>query len=365
MYDSIKSQGLYDPGYEHDSCGVGFAADLKGRRSHALVEQGVEILSRLAHRGAVGADPKTGDGAGFLIQMPHLFLASVCGEQGIKLPPAGSYGAGLIFLPTLPAERAACKKAIADAVAAEGQVLLGWRPVPVDNSDIGKAARETEPVIEQLFIGQGLEGSEGAAGSSRDLKFEKKLYAIRRRVEKTIKSRQFYVTSLSTRTLIYKGLLTPGQVGRFFVDLSDPKMESSIVLVHSRYSTNTFPTWDLAQPFRFLAHNGEINTLRGNVNWMKARGLDVIAPGGSDSASLDNVLELLVLSGRSLPHAMMMLIPQAWEHNDKIAKQLKDFYQYHVQLNFSPLKIRHLQQFYEYHSQLLLRMVFQLQRGLS
>jgi glutamate synthase (NADPH) large chain len=321
MYDSIKSQGLYDPVCEHDSCGVGFAADIKGRKSHALVEQGVEILKRLAHRGAVGADPKTGDGAGLLIQLPHLFLKAVCDELGIKLTKEGSYGTGLIFLPTEPAEREACKEILAKAIAAEGQVLLGWRPVPVDNSDIGKTARETEPVIEQIFIGKGHRVNDR-------LELEKKLYAIRRRAEQALRSA--YITNLSTRTLTYKGLLTPGQVGKFFLDLRDPKMESSIVLVHSRYSTNTFPTWDLAQPFRFLAHNGEINTLRGNINWMKARGLDVIVPGGSDSASLDNVLELLVLSGRSLPHAMMMLIPQAWEHNNKIAKKLKDFYQYHA-----------------------------------
>jgi len=324
-----QARGLYDPRYEHDSCGVGFVCDIKGKKSHLLVQQGLEVLRRLAHRGAVGADPKTGDGAGILIQIPHEFYQRVCAEHKIKLPPAGAYGTGLVFLPPDKKEREFCKAVFASKIEEEGQLLLGWREVSVDNSDIGKTAKGTQPVIEQPFIQKGKQ-------INNQLEFEQKLYVIRRQIEQTVRSSPigqksfFYISNLSSRTISYKGLLMPDQIGKFFPELNDESIKSSIALVHSRYSTNTFPTWDLSQPFRFLAHNGEINTLRGNINWMQARGIAAIVPGGSDSAALDNVFELLVLSGRSLPHALMMLIPAAWEDNKFINKKEKDFYRYHA-----------------------------------
>ncbi|MFH1709800.1 MAG: glutamate synthase large subunit, partial [bacterium] len=320
MYEQIKPQGLYDPRFEHDSCGVAFVCNIKGKRSNEIVKQGVEVLKRLSHRGATGADPKTGDGAGILIQIPHEFF-----KKAVKfeLPEPGKYGTGSIFLPAGKKEKKYCKDLFAKFVKAEGQKLLGWREVPVDDSDIGVTAKKTQPAIEQVFI---------ESTAADQLEFERKLYLIRKQVENAARAKKIwlYITNLSSRTVSYKGLLMPAQVDNFFPDLKDSSIKSAICLVHSRYSTNTFPTWDLAQPFRFIAHNGEINTLRGNVNWMRARGLDVIVPGGSDSAALDNVFELLVLSGRSLAHAMMMLIPQAWERNDLMDKKLKDFYKFHA-----------------------------------
>jgi glutamate synthase domain-containing protein 2/glutamate synthase domain-containing protein 1/glutamate synthase domain-containing protein 3 len=295
-------------------CGIGFIVNIRGEKSHEIVQQGLKVLKRLAHRGAVGADPKTGDGAGILIQIPH---------ELYDVSRPGSYGTGLIFLPKDKKLRTTCKDVFEKVVVEHGQQFLGWRKVPVDNSVIGESARKSQPVIEQIFIGKGKE-------VNNQLDLERKLYRIRRQVEKEINAEAFYITNLSSRTIAYKGLLMPDQVEDFFLDLKDPKVKSAIALVHSRYSTNTFPTWELSQPFRFLAHNGEINTLRGNVNWMRARGIDVIVPGGSDSASLDNVFELLTLSGRSLPHAMMMLIPGAWEHNKQMKKKVKDFYKYHA-----------------------------------
>ena len=338
-----KAQGLYDPRFEHDSCGVGFVCNIKGAASNEIVRQGLDVLNRLSHRGATGADPKTGDGAGVLIQLPHEFFLNVCKKEKITLPAKGEYGTGLIFLPTNKAERDFCKGVFEKICDEEGQILLGWRSVPVDNSDIGITARETEPVIEQVFIRKA-----GKAGGNLD--FECRLYVIRKRVENAVKASGlkqksfFYITNISSRTFSYKGLLMPSQVGNFFLDLKDESIKSAICLVHSRYSTNTFPTWDLSQPFRFLAHNGEINTLRGNINWMRAResllgseffGKDIkklypiIVPGGSDSASIDNMFELLVLAGRSMPHAMMMLIPAAWEQDSQMNEKVKSFYKYH------------------------------------
>jgi len=337
-------QGLYDPQFEHDSCGVGFVCNIKGVKSHAVVKQGMEVLHRLAHRGAVGADPKTGDGAGILIQMPHEFFQKVAHENNIDLPNPGSYGTGLVFLPPEDQERAFCKNALEKAVAEAGQTLLGWRPVPIDDSDIGAGARATQPLFAQVFIGRNKDIKD-------EMAFERKLYVIRKQAENIIRvsglkqKKSFYITNLSCRSFSYKGLLMPGQLGNFFLDLKDKSIKSALCLVHSRYSTNTFPTWDLAQPFRFLAHNGEINTLRGNINGVRARerllaselfGTDierlkpVIVEGGSDSAALDNLFELLVLSGRSLEHAMMMLIPAAWEHDPSMSRELKDFYKYHA-----------------------------------
>ena len=343
-YPSLPAaQGLYDPRFEHDSCGVGFVCNIKGEQSGEIVRQGLEVLSRLAHRGATGADPKTGDGAGILIQLPHEFFTKVCSLDKIDLPSKGEYGTGLIFLPTDPKEREFCRSLFKKIAEEEAQSVIGWRRVPVDNSDIGVTARETEPVIEQIFIRKNNKIREA-------LDFERKLYVIRKCAENAVRfsglkqKSFFYITNLSCRTFSYKGLLMPHQVGSFFLDLKDEAIKSAICLVHSRYSTNTFPTWDLSQPFRFLAHNGEINTLRGNINWMHAResllatklfGKDIkklspiIVPGGSDSASIDNIFELLTLSGRSMPHAMMMLIPAAWEQDNSMSDKLKAFYKYH------------------------------------
>ncbi|MEK6732899.1 MAG: glutamate synthase large subunit [Candidatus Omnitrophota bacterium] len=346
-----KKQGLYDPAFEHDSCGVGFVCNVKGRKSNLIIKQGLEVLNRLSHRGATGADPETGDGAGILIQIPHNFFKKVCAERKISLPEAGEYGTGIIFLPTDTNEIKYCKDIFEKVIQDNGQILLGWREIPVDSSAIGRTARATQPGIEQVFIGKGKGDPQDQENSSNFLGFERKLYVIRKQIENSIFSSglkqkaYFYITNISSRTFSYKGLLMPNQLERFFHDLVDESLESAICLVHSRYSTNTFPTWDLSQPFRFLAHNGEINTLRGNINWMKARegllksrlfGKDieslkpVVVPGGSDSMAIDNMFELLLLSGRSLAHSMMMLIPGAWEHNNLIGKKLKDFYKYHA-----------------------------------
>ncbi len=340
-----REQGLYDPRFEHDSCGVGFVCDVKGRQSHETIRQGVEVLRRLAHRGATGADPKTGDGAGILIQIPHEFFRESCGK--IMFPEDGHYGAGLVFLPRINKERKFCKDVFARVVKEEGQLLLGWRPVPVNDSDIGKSAKDTQPQMEHIFVGRSPEIKDRES-------FEIKLYVIRKRAENIIRASGlkekpfFYITHLSSRVLIYKGLLMPEQLGGYFSDLENQKLKSCLCLVHSRYSTNTFPTWDLSQPFRFLAHNGEINTLRGNINWMQAREkllesklfgkdlkriLPVIVPGGSDSATIDNVFELLVLAGRPLAHVMMMLIPSAWEQDNLMDQKLRDFYKYHACLS--------------------------------
>jgi len=339
-----KKQGLYDPSFEHDSCGVGFVCDIKGRKSNQIIRQGLEVLRRLAHRGATGADPKTGDGAGILIQIPHDFFARVCEKNKIDLPKQGRYGTGLVFFPPDKKERKFCKDIFLKIIKQEEQIFLGWRRVPVDDSDIGKTAKATQPVIEQIFI---LKNGK----MKDDCDFERRLYLIRRQIENIIHASNlkqksfFYITNLSCRTFSYKGLLMPSQLENFYLDLKDKEIKGALSLVHSRYSTNTFPTWDLAQPFRFLAHNGEINTLRGNINWMKARegqlesksfGNDlkkifpIIVPGGSDSATIDNVFELMVLSGRSLPHVMMMLIPSAWQQNNLLDAKLKSFYKYHA-----------------------------------
>jgi glutamate synthase domain-containing protein 2/glutamate synthase domain-containing protein 1/glutamate synthase domain-containing protein 3 len=339
-----KKQGLYDPQFERDSCGVGFVCNVKGEKSNAIIKQGIEVLARLSHRGAVGADPKTGDGAGILIQIPDEFFRKIAKDNKIELPEKGLYGTGLIFLPQDDKDREFCKEVFNKIIKSNGQVMLGWRKVPVDGSCIGKCAKATEPVFEQVFIAKG-------ENIDSELSFERKLYVIRKEIENIIREsdlnqkKYFYITNLSCRTFSYKGLLMPGQVKDFFLDLKDDSVKSALCMAHSRYSTNTFPAWDLAQPFRFLAHNGEINTLRGNVNGIRARekllaseffGTDieklkpVIIEGGSDSAVIDNVFELLLLSGRPLEHAIMMLIPEAWEHNKFMNKELKDFYKYHA-----------------------------------
>ena len=337
-------QGLYAPEQEHDACGVGFIAHIKGRPSHRIIEQGLQILKNLSHRGATGADPLAGDGAGILIQLPDGFLRRVLDAQNITLPQTGQYAVGMLFLPRDAKVRAECEKIVAAVVREEGQPLLGWRDVPTNNARLGKGVQAVEPVVRQVFIGR---SDQDAAA------FERKLFVIRKVVEHRARAlavhagEMFYVSSLSSRTLVYKGMLLADQVGEYYPDLLDPDMASALALVHQRFSTNTFPTWDLAHPFRMIAHNGEINTLRGNVNWMAARrysmsstllGADLdklwplIAEGQSDSASFDNALELLVAGGYSLAHAMMLLIPEAWAGNPLMDEKRKAFYEYHAAL---------------------------------
>jgi len=332
-------QGLYDPRFEHDACGVGFVCNIDGRASHEIIQRGLQVLVNLTHRGATGADAETGDGAGILMQIPHAFLERECASLGIRLPEPGEYGVGSVFLPQDPAERARCESCIERTVAEEGQHFLGWRDVPVHPEHIGETARKIVPRIRQCFVLRG-SGLDAAA-------FERKLFVIRKVVENTLRAegvRGFHVPSLSSRTLVYKGLLLAYQVKKFYPDLADPAIESGLALVHQRYSTNTWPTWNLAHPYRYLCHNGEINTVRGNHNWMRAReavirsgvwGDDleklfpIVTTGGSDSAMLDNALEFLVLSGRDIAQAMMMLIPEAWDRDPLMRDEKKAFYEYH------------------------------------
>ncbi len=339
-------QGLYDPANERDACGLGFITHIKGGKSHAIITQALAILKNLTHRGATGADPLQGDGAGILIQLPDAFLRRACGRQGLTLPAIGQYGVGMVFLPKEPASRMACEQEIERAVAGEGQMLLGWRDVPTDNSGLSLRTKEVEPVIRQVFIARGSNDMDQDA-------LERKLYIIRKRAGHAIQAlklrhgREFYVPSMSTRTLVYKGMLLAHQVGEYFLDLKNESMVSALAMVHQRFSTNTFPTWDLAHPFRLVCHNGEINTLRGNVNWIRARqqgiasavlgrDLDKIWPliydGQSDSASFDNCLELLVMGGYPLAHAMMLMIPEAWAGNPLMDEDRRAFYEYHAAL---------------------------------
>jgi glutamate synthase domain-containing protein 2/glutamate synthase domain-containing protein 1/glutamate synthase domain-containing protein 3 len=334
-------QGLYDPAFEHDACGVGFVVNIRGEKSHQIVRSGLEILVNLTHRGACGCDPLTGDGAGILTQIPHGLFAAKAAELGITLPAPGDYGIGTMFLPRDEAECRFCLERFEAIVAQEGQTFLGWRDVPIDNSVLGQTARDVEPIIRQMFVARG-------PNTPADM-LEWKLYVIRKRHANEIAAsdlaqKQYcYVPSLSSRVIIYKGLLLADQVERFYTDLADQRFVSALALVHQRYSTNTFPTWDLAHPFRYLAHNGEINTLRGNINWMHAResmfasekygpDLKKICPvciaGASDSAVFDNALELLVLTGRSLPEAMSMLIPEPWQNHESMSDDLKAYYEY-------------------------------------
>ena len=335
------AQGLYDPANEHDACGVGFVVNLHGRKTHQIVRQGLEVLENLTHRGACGCDPLTGDGAGILLQMPQEFFTAVTPQAGIKLPSPGDWAVGNVFLPPSDGDREAAEMFFEKLCQEEGLEFLGWRTAPTDNRFIGGTAREVEPVVRQAFVGRGKK-------TARD-HFEWKLFVLRKRfgielgklglTEQTF----VYVCSLSSRTIVYKGLLLADQVDKYYPDLSDPKMTSALALVHQRYSTNTFPTWDLAHPFRFIAHNGEINTVRGNINWMHAResmlahpvfgpDLDKIKPvvreGGSDSASFDNVLELLVLAGRPIEEVVSMLIPEPWSGHESMTDELKAYYEF-------------------------------------
>ncbi len=331
-----QADGLYDPRYEHDACGVAVVARLDNRPTNEVVALGIEAVANLEHRGAAGADPETGDGAGLLIQIPDEFLRAVV---DFELPPAGRYGVAMCFLPTDPTEQADLTALLERTVVAEDQRVLGWREVPTDDRRIGPTARASQPTIRQLFIGAG-----PAQEADQDA-FERKLYVIRRLAEKAFEDRM-YIASLSSRTLVYKGMLISYQLADFYTDLADQRMASAFVLVHSRFSTNTFPSWELAHPYRMIAHNGEINTLQGNVNWMRAREsqmaselfgddlakvLPVVRPGGSDSATFDNVLELLTLAGRSLPHAVMMMIPEAYRDRDgELPPELGGFYAFHA-----------------------------------
>jgi glutamate synthase (NADPH/NADH) large chain/glutamate synthase (ferredoxin) len=335
-------QGLYDPQFEKDACGIGFVVDIKGRKSHDIVQNGLQVLRNLFHRGAQGCDACTGDGAGILLQIPHEFVKRAAADAGVKLPNAGEYGVGMVFLPPDTAARKQCETLFEKVIKEEGARLLGWRDVPVKSDTIGVQARRTEPAIRQVFIARDI---------LNEAQFERKLYVIRKRVERAVREsviegREYlYISSLSGNTIVYKGLLLPHQMDQYYQDLTDGSVTSALALVHSRFSTNTFPTWPLAHPYRYICHNGEINTLKGNVNWMKARqgrldsdlfGADVpklfpiVYEQQSDSACLDNALEFLVLGGRSLPHAMMMLIPEPWVGNPQMDLDRRGFYEYHA-----------------------------------
>ncbi|HEY3332028.1 MAG TPA: glutamate synthase large subunit [Capsulimonadaceae bacterium] len=337
-------QGLYDPQFEHDACGVGFVINIKGKKSHEIVQQALTILRNLDHRGACGCEVNTGDGAGILMQVPHGFLSAKAAEQGITLPAPGEYGVGMVFLPKDETDASRIRKKLEAIIESEGQVVLGWRVVPTNNSTLGPTAVRSEPAVQQVFVGK------GKLVATDAMAFERKLFVIRKRAEHEIRfggvkgGDQFYSPSFSSRTLIYKGLLTTMQVSEFYPELDDPRVESALALAHSRFSTNTFPSWERSHPYRFIAHNGEINTLRGNVNWMHARQalcesplfaddlkkiLPIINTDGSDSAMFDNCFEFMVMAGRSLPHAMMMMIPEPWSNHETMSDEKKAFYEYH------------------------------------
>ena len=340
-----EPQGLYHPHNEHDACGMGLVASIRGEKSHDIIRKGLEVLINLTHRGAAGCDPETGDGAGILIQIPHVFFARECGELGMQLPEPGAYGVAMCFLPVDKHSRLQCEGVFERIAQEEGLKVLGWRDTPVNGDAIGREARASQPYIEQLFVGR-------PAGMNED-NFERLLYRVRRSTENEIAASDiegkddFYVPSFSCRTIIYKGLMLAPQIEKFYFELANPLVTSALALVHQRFSTNTFPSWKLAHPYRYVAHNGEINTIRGNVSWMNARQsvlasdayddkiddlYPVITPGGSDSASLDNAVEFLYQSGRSLPHVMAMLIPEAWAGNPDMDEDKRAFYEYHASL---------------------------------
>ncbi len=341
-HERPRARGLYDPSFEKDACGVVAIVDIEGRKSHDIVAKAVAAVKNLAHRGACGCDPNSGDGAGILLQTPHKFFRKVCAPLPIRLPGPGAYGVAMVFLPADGEQRRHCEELLEQVVKEEGQRVLGWRDVPTDNSPLGYIARSVQPVIRQLFVQR---------KSAPDVDaFERKLYVIRKRVENAVRESAlsqksyFYIASCSARTVVYKGMLISHQMDTFYPDLKDPDMESALAISHQRFSTNTFPCWDLAHPFRYIAHNGEINTLRGNINWMHARqslmesplfGDDlkklhpILTPGGSDTATLDNAVELLVMAGRPLAHAMMMLVPEPWYGHESMSAEKRAFYEYH------------------------------------
>lgn len=341
-YHLPKEQGLYNPAYEHDACGMGFVVNIKGEQTHTIVEDALTVLENLSHRGASGADANTGDGAGILVQIPHDFFKRECDVLGFDLPAKGNYGVGMIFAHKYDDFRKTQMETFEQIVQEEGQKILGWREVPIDKTTIGEGARAVMPRFIQVFI-------EKDSSITDEMAFERKLYTIRKRAEKTIvpmcedKGGTFYISSLSARTIVYKGMLTAEQLRHFYLDLSDLDYVTALAMVHSRFSTNTFPSWERAHPNRFIVHNGEINTIRGNVNWMKARQKSIESPlfddiskvypiideTGSDSAMFDNCVEFLHLTGRSLPHAVMMMIPEPWEKNGFMSKEKKSFYEFH------------------------------------
>jgi len=338
-----QAQGLYDPKDEHDACGVGLVVDVEGRKSNRIVRNAIQVLENLAHRGACGCEENTGDGAGILLQIPDAFMRNVSSSEGITLPPVEDYGVGMVFLPRESNDAGRCERLFEDAVALLGQKVLGWRDVPVNPNGLGKSAFESRPLIRQVFVARSADVADVVA-------FERKLCLIRRAAEKLVHASDingreaFYVVSLSARTVVYKGMLKADQLDSYFPDLTELSVVSALALVHSRFSTNTFPSWSRAHPYRMVAHNGEINTLRGNVNWMSAResllasplfGDDikhlrpVVDQSGSDSAMFDNVLEALVMGGRSLPHAVMMMIPEPWHKHKSMSPEKRAFYEYH------------------------------------
>ncbi|MFN6946230.1 MAG: glutamate synthase subunit alpha, partial [Cytophagaceae bacterium] len=344
-----NNSGLYDASFEHDSCGIGFVANLKGRKSHKIIEDALHMLARMEHRGACGCESNTGDGAGILIQVPHEFFVDECVKSGIKLPAFGEYGVGMVFFPKDEKQREDCRAILNRNIEKLGMQLLGYRKLPVCGNDIGPSALAVEPHMEQVFIKK-------PENISDPDHFERKLFVLRnyvtRLVRESIQSKEikdlFHFVSLSYKTITYKGQLTTSQVRPYFLDLHHDEVVSALAVVHSRFSTNTFPSWKLAQPFRYIAHNGEINTVKGNVNWMRAQEaafeskmftkeeLNMVSPicdsSQSDSANLDNAIELLTLSGRSLPHVMMMLIPEAWDGNTDMSEDKRAFYEYHAAL---------------------------------
>ena len=341
-----EAQGLYDPAREHDACGVGFVANMYNTKSHDLVKMGLEILLNLDHRGATGADPKAGDGCGMLLQIPHAFFAAKAADLGFTLPAVGDYAIGVMFLPKKEEIRAEIEAIVSETITTQGFTLLGLRDVPVDPTVLGESVVPTEPITRQVFIGRGVDHAD------QDV-FERRLYILRKSISNAVYSREhlrgtgYYTVSMSSRTIVYKGLLLAGQLGDYFADLRDPTLTTALALVHQRFSTNTFPSWQLAHPYRFVAHNGEINTLRGNVNWMAARQASVSSDlfgediqklwpisyeGQSDTACFDNALEFLVQGGYSLAHAMMMLIPEAWAGNPLMDEQRRSFYEYHASM---------------------------------
>ncbi|WP_088103353.1 glutamate synthase large subunit [Halalkalibacter urbisdiaboli] len=340
-----KKQGLYNPQFEHDNCGIGFLAHMKGKKSHQVVEDALHILRNLEHRGGQGDEVNTGDGAGILLQIPHRFFEKVCSAEGMTLPEEGQYGVGMLFLPQDEQVRKSCEQKVEEIIKEENLEFLGWRTVPTDDSMLGNAAKAAMPYIRQLFIKR-------SENLKEELQFERKLYVIRKRAElETAKlisaDDSFYFTSLSSRTIVYKGMLTTEQVNQFYLDIPDEDFETAIALVHSRFSTNTFPSWERAHPNRYMIHNGEINTVQGNVNWMNAREaqlqsdvfaedlekvLPIIDQSGSDSSMFDNTLEFLALSGRTLAHSAMMMVPEPWQNNDKMSAEKKAFYQFHSTL---------------------------------
>ncbi|MGW8257149.1 MAG: hypothetical protein ACWGMZ_06670 [Thermoguttaceae bacterium] len=337
-----KAQGLYDPRFEHDACGIGAVVNVSGRKDHSIVEYGKQVLLNLMHRGAAGADESTGDGAGILIQIPHDFFLTATGALDISLPSPRQYGVAMLFLPQNEEIRRRCEQILIEKIKEAGLSVLGWRDVPVDNTTLGEIARTSEPVVRQLFIGgNGRQGEE----------LERCLYVARKRAEIAVdrilgqQAEQFYIPTMSCRTICYKGMFLAPQLFAYYPDLNDERVCTALALVHQRYSTNTFPSWRLAQPFRMIAHNGEINTLRGNANRLQcyeksmskpeltermSELFPIIQPGGSDSASFDNCMELLVRAGRSAPHALMMMIPEAFGPRYHISVDKRAFYEYHA-----------------------------------